>query len=98
MIVTISSLKEYKFDNCKNKNPLPFDFYLPEHNICIEFDGEQHFKSISYFGGEKGFKNTQKNDLIKTSYCKENNIKLIRINYLEFKKIEEILNKNLVNV
>lgn len=35
----------------ENILPLPFDFYLPEHNICIEFDGMQHFKPIDYWGG-----------------------------------------------
>lgn len=43
-----------KFDGCKNKNHLPFDFYLPEHNICIEFNGTQHYKMSTYFG-QKSF-------------------------------------------
>ena len=37
-------LTQHKFNDCKFKKPLPFDFYLPEYNMCIEFDGEQHFK------------------------------------------------------
>lgn len=36
-------------------NTLPFDFYLPYYNTCIEYDGVQHFKPIDYFGGEKEF-------------------------------------------
>ena len=70
-----------KFKNCKNKRMLPFDFYLPKYNLCIEYDGEQHFKPIKFFGGEKGFKQRQKNDKIKTQYCKNNNIELLRIKY-----------------
>ena len=62
---------------------MPFDFYLPELNICVEFDGIQHFKPIKYFGGEKTLKITQKHDKMKNEYCKENNIHLIRIKYNE---------------
>ena len=56
-----------------------FDFYLPDYNTCIEFDGEQHFKPIKHFGGKERFKQQQKNDQIKNDYCVENNIALIRI-------------------
>lgn len=68
-----------KFDECKYKRKLPFDFYLPQHNICIEFDGEQHFEIIKVFGGEKRFKKIQICDNIKTKYCIDENIRLIRI-------------------
>ena len=55
---------------------------MPNLNICIEFDGEQHFRS-HYIWGEESFKLTQIRDKIKNEYCKENNIKLIRIKYNE---------------
>ena len=42
----INYIREKRFKDCKNIKPLPFDFYLPEKNICIEYDGEHHFKSI----------------------------------------------------
>jgi very-short-patch-repair endonuclease len=77
----ISFTKNKKFYNCKNKRCLPFDFYLPDHNICIEHDGVQHFKSINFFGGDKSLKSQQKRDKIKTEYCLNNNILLIRIAY-----------------
>ena len=69
------------FDGChSDKNyPLRFDFYLPDYNTCIEYDGKQHFKPIEYFGGEEVFKRQQENDQIKNNYCTENNIRLIRI-------------------
>ena len=38
---------------------LPFDFYLPHLNICIEYDGEQHFKFSNYFGGMEKFEKTK---------------------------------------
>ena len=46
-----------------------FDFYLPEHNICIEYDGQQHYRPVNKFGGEPQFKIGQKNDNIKSQYC-----------------------------
>lgn len=87
-----------RFDECKNKYPLPFDFgvYDDDKLIClIEFEGEQHYRPIEYFGGDKGFKDTKRNDDIKRKYCKDNNIPLIEIPYWEIDNIEEILDKKI---
>lgn len=78
------------FDDCYDIKSLPFDFYLPEYNACIEYDGEQHFKSVEYFGGKDSFKKTVMHDNIKNDYCKNNNIKLLRIPY--YANVEEELN------
>ena len=87
---------QHKFNDCIGlKRKLPFDFYLLEQNICIEYDGGQHFEPVERYGGEEGFKKRQKLDQIKTDYCKNNNIKLIRIPYWDFKSIEQILKKEL---
>jgi very-short-patch-repair endonuclease len=86
--------REKKFKNCKNKYLLPFDFYLPDKNILIEYDGMQHFRVNEYFGGEIGFKATQKNDKIKNTYANEKNIKLLRISYWE--NVENKLNKEFI--
>lgn len=86
----VQFIAEHKFDDCRNINPLPFDFYLPDHNTCIEFDGEQHFISNSYFKHEK-FEDRQLRDKIKNEYCHNNNIRLIRIGYKEASKIEDII-------
>ena len=75
--------QQKRFKDCKDIRPLPFDFYLIDYNICIEYDGEQHFKPIKIFKGNKGFKECQKRDKIKTEYCKNNNIPLLRISYNE---------------
>lgn len=94
----INFIKQYKFDDCRsNKNwKLIFDFYLPEHNICIEFDGLQHFKEIKYFGLES-FRRTQENDKIKNQYCFEKNIRLIRIKYQQTKQKEKIVQELIPN-
>ena len=90
----ITYIQQKIFANCKDKNGLPFDFYIPEYNLCIEYDGEQHFKPIDFSGkGEEWafnkFSITQAHDNIKNQYCKDNNIRLLRIPY--FKNIESEL-------
>lgn len=87
--------KQKKFDNCKFKQKLPFDFYLIEYNTCVEYDGIQHFKSIKYFGGDDQLKYTIKMDKIKNNFCNKNNITLIRISYMEKKEIHNILKNKL---
>jgi very-short-patch-repair endonuclease len=74
-------IKQKRFTECRDIRPLPFDFYLPDYNICIEYDGIQHFKPIKRFGGEKGYEKIIKTDKIKTEFCLKNNIKLIRLKY-----------------
>lgn len=88
--------KEKYFDTCKNINKLPFDFYLPEYKICIEYDGELHYKSNDKFGGIERLNRSKKHDKIKTKWCKENDIKLLRIKYLKKNKISKILSNFLL--
>lgn len=94
----INFLHQHKFDDCINKLPLPFDFYLPNYNICIEYDGQHHFIEVEKWGGKEKLKKRQKLDNLKTNYCIDNNIPLIRINYkedVENKLIKEL--KNYIN-
>lgn len=93
----IKFIKQHTFEDCKHIHKLRFDFYLKEYNLCIEADGQQHFKPVEYFKGEEGFKKRQKNDQIKNKYCEDNNIKLIRIPYWHKENISEILTKELLN-
>ena len=86
----IEYIFQKKFENCVNKYSLRFDFYLPILNKCIEYNGEQHYKEIDFFGGEKTLKYNRKRDDIKLKFCKDNNIDLIIIKYNE--SIEEKLN------
>jgi very-short-patch-repair endonuclease/Zn ribbon nucleic-acid-binding protein len=84
-------IKQYNFNNCVYKRKLKFDFYLPEYNLCIEYDGIQHFNVYENNIYTRKFQETQLKDQIKNKYCKDNNIKLIRIPYTEYKNIEQIL-------
>jgi hypothetical protein len=81
--------------NPKSKRRLYFDFYIPKHNLCIEFDGSHHFlESVGRFNWNAGrLEKTQFRDNIKNEHCKSNNIKLLRISYLDYNKIETIIEK-----
>lgn len=59
-----------------------YDFYLPEYNRLIEFDGEQHYKENSFFKG-RTLEENQNADRVKNEYAKEHNIALVRIPYQE---------------
>lgn len=73
-----------------------YDFYLPQYNLFIEYDGQQHYKPVRFYGNDEDakyvFKRTQEHDEIKNRYCEENNINLLRIPYWETKNIETIIN------
>jgi len=87
---------QYKFFSCRNNRKLIFDFYLPELNTCIEFDGIQHFQFTPWFHTtQKVFKHQQLRHKVKPEYCKANGIKLIRIPYTEFENIDSILEREL---
>lgn len=86
-----------RFDGCRNKKQsdmLPFDFYLQDYNICIEYDGEHHFHPIENWGGYEKFLITKENDDIKNEYYRNHNIRLLRLPYTYSKDdiINEILN------
>lgn len=85
-------IHQHKFENCKDIRPLPFDFYLQKYNLCIEYDGQQHFE---HRFGLENFIQTQKHDKIKNKYCEDNNIDLLRIPYWEFNNMKDIITKEL---
>ena len=92
--------KEFTFNDCIYKGPLRFDFAIFNSKgklvKLIEYDGIQHFEPVN-FGGmsdERALeehKLTKKRDKIKNTYCKKNNISLLRIKYTEFSNLEEII-------
>lgn len=82
------------FSDCRDKKPLPFDFYLPDFNMVIEFDGRQHFGETNYF--TYSFEEIKRHDEIKNLYCKNKNIKIVRIPYWNINNIKKILDKELI--
>lgn len=84
--------RQYMFDDCRYKNPLPFDFYLPKLNTVIEFQGEQHYEFVKFFHRkEDNFEVQKEKDTIKRRYCKEHGIREIEIK--ELSEVEGILAK-----
>jgi very-short-patch-repair endonuclease len=82
------------FSDCFNPEThrrLYFDFYFLQHNLCIEYDGEQHFRGWRKSSVNRTKEYYQKLDSIKNKYCIDKDIKLIRIHYKDFKNIETIL-------
>lgn len=70
--------REKTFTWLKNEHSnLYLDFYLPDYNIAIECQGQQHFEKIEYYGGKEKFEKVLKNDLLKMKLCNEHNIKII---------------------
>ena len=87
--------QEKIFESCKNITYLPFDFYIESLNLIIEYDGIHHFTPNGYITPEK-VKQTQMRDKIKNTWCKDNNINLLRINYKQdhLKVLKEYLQNN----
>lgn len=86
----INFIEQYRSSDLRGKSkPLSFDFFLPEKDIVIECQGQQHYKSVDMFGGEERLKLQQEYDELKRDYCKKNNIKLIEIPYWDYDKINE---------
>ena len=90
------------FNGCLYKSKLRFDFYLPDYNLCIEYNGKQHYETVNFDGdySENGIRQAKENlkeqiikDNIKRDFCKQNNIKLLTITYHDKNHIEKILNR-----
>lgn len=80
----IEFIPQYKFDDCKLRYVLRFDFAIFNKGKflgLIEYDGKQHFEPIEFFGGQEGFEVTQKRDQVKNAYCRSHDIPLIRLPY-----------------
>ena len=80
--------RQKTFIGCKDQAKLKFDFYIPSMNLAIEYDGELHYKETSL---KNNVQEQQRRDAIKTKYCEENDIILLRIPYWEKDNIESIL-------
>jgi hypothetical protein len=88
----IEFVDQKRFSDCRGRvKPLPFDFYLPKQNLCIEFQGYHHyFVYATRRNGLQNFADTKKNDQIKKLYCLSKNIGFLEIKYDEdiIKKLE----------
>ena len=80
----IKFIQQKRFEDCKDKRTLPFDFYLPDKNICIEYQGLQHYEEMEYNDRPySSLQYVQFHDNIKRQYCKDKGIRLVEIKYNE---------------
>ena len=86
-------LKNYNivFERQKEFNNCYYDYFIPSLNTIIDFQEKNHFEPVEYFGGLEAHSKLKQNDLIKSQYCEENYINLIRIRYDEIDEIHNIL-------
>lgn len=77
--------EQYKFGQRQR-----FDFFLPQYNSYIEYDGRQHYEPIDFFGGEEVFRRIQELDMKKNLYC-HGKYPLLRIRWDEYDEVEEIM-------
>lgn len=97
-------IREYQFDDLRNKKRLQFDFAVFSKKkkplFLIEYDGKHHFEPVQFGGmpikeAKNNLKKQIKNDTLKDVYCKENNIDLLRIPYWEYEDIENKINEKM---
>ena len=86
--LSIEYTREHSFEYLGRKR---FDFFIPSLNIAIEYDGEQHYKSIDAWGGEEYLESIRQSDALKNDFCDYMGIDLLRIPYWEFDNIDEIV-------
>lgn len=85
-----------RFADCRDLRELPFDFYLPEHRLCIEFDGEQHFRPVAFGRASSDYSETRSHDRRKNEWCRDHGVELLRIPYWKIAQIDGILCDRLI--
>lgn len=85
--VDVETQKTY--EELKDIKKLRFDFHIRKHNLLIEFDGEQHFKSVKNWGGQANWHQTYLHDKMKEEFCKRHEITLLRIPYTEYDSLNK---------
>jgi very-short-patch-repair endonuclease len=73
----IKFVTQKRFEQCKYKRALPFDFYLIDYNCVIEVQGEQHYYNHPWF--TQNLKERQFYDNIKKDFCIKHNIKYLAL-------------------
>lgn len=95
----INFVAEYRFQDCKHKTTLPFDFcILNDDNsikLLIEYQGNLHYKATGGWINEEHLQEQQYRDQIKKNYCIIHNIPLLIIPYTELGNINNILEENI---
>lgn len=70
-----------RFKDLLDSAYLSYDFFIPSANTLVEFNGEQHYKPIEFFGGDEAFRKQIYHDKLKREYAKRKGFSLIEIPY-----------------
>ncbi len=62
---------------------LELDIFVPALSLAIEYQGQQHYKAISHWGGEAALVKTKARDLKKKKLCNKNKVVLVFFKYTE---------------
>jgi very-short-patch-repair endonuclease len=77
------------FEKCRGKRALPFDFFLPEYNLLIEYDGVQHRRAWN--NDSNKLNETKRNDGIKNEFAKNSEYSLMRLS-CKLETLAEVMN------
>lgn len=96
LILNQTYFREKKFDDLRSgkggNDFLRFDFYIPEKNTVIEFNGRQHYQELNtFYKTHQEFLDAMKRDQMKRDYCKSKGILELEIQSSNIKELDEIL-------
>lgn len=91
--IEFTTEKTFSWLKTKENKNMYLDFFIPEKNLAIEYDGEQHFKYVKMFHKtEKEFERRKKLDVLKNELLKKHKVNIFRIPYTDNIDIEYIEN------
>ena len=62
---------------------LELDIFIPDLNLAFEYQGQQHFHPIPFWGGDEAFRKLKERDKKKCLLCRELKVTLIEVNYTD---------------
>jgi len=87
----VEFVEQARFADCRDRQQLRFDFYVPSHRLLIEFDGRQHYQTSEKWGGEQELVDIRRRDAIKDRFAAKHNYRLLRIPYWQSQHIDNLL-------
>ena len=91
----IDFIQEHSFADLVSKkgNRLRFDFFISDFNLVIEYQGQHHYRPVNkHRRAQRTHKLAVLHDSLKMQYCDRNHIRILRIPYENYDRIEEVLN------
>lgn len=90
--------EQVRFEECRDRRALPFDFFVPDRGLLIEYDGRQHVANSETWGGDEKLEETKRHDAIKDAFARERGLTLLRIPHWEYENVDRLLHERLAKV